>query len=85
MPRAPLPVQVGTAFLAGGAACTGWVLVRTSTVDADIWHLGVAALCLSLAWLPALQHYISTTTATTAADARRTMVSSWLPHNRVPS
>ena len=66
---------MGATFLTVGALLTGWVVVRSSTTDGktastsasttDGLYLGVAVLCLCIAWLPSLQHYISTAITTT--------------------
>ena len=63
---------MGATFLTVGALLTGWLVVvdRSYSIDVDIWHLGVAVLCLSIAWLPSLQHYISTAITTTDAKLR---------------
>ena len=65
---------MGATFLTAGALLTGWVVVRSSTIDVDIWHLGVAVLCLCIAWLPSLQHYISTAITTTDDKLRMVCV-----------
>ena len=53
-------VQLGAVLLGLGLVGTGLVLLETDNVDTDFWHVVAAVACLSLAWLPSWQHYIST-------------------------
>ncbi|KAK7093696.1 chitin synthase chs-2-like [Littorina saxatilis] len=53
-------VVIGTLLLAAGLLGCFVLIYKTVSLDYELWHPAAAFVCLSIAWLPSLQHYIST-------------------------